>query len=176
MKQLISTKKITLGGLFLALSLILPQVFHIIGGPTAGKTFLPMHIPVLLAGFFAGPFIGALTGLLAPLLSSLITGMPMPPILYFMIFELGTYGLAAGYLFRQFKWNIYLSLILSMLAGRAINSLALLVAAGLMKLNVPPVMSVLTGIITGIPGLIIQVVLIPVVVYLVERRMKLDKN
>ena len=120
MKQLISTKKITLGGLFLALSLILPQVFHIIGGPTAGKTFLPMHIPVLLAGFFAGPFIGALTGLLAPLLSSLITGMPMPPILYFMIFELGTYGLAAGYLFRQFKWNIYLSLIIVVICFKLI--------------------------------------------------------
>lgn len=176
MKQKISTKKIALGGLFLALSLILPQVFHIIGGPAAGKTFLPMHIPVLLAGFFAGPFIGALTGLLAPLLSFLVTIMPTPPILYFMILELGTYGLVAGYLFRKFKWNIYLSLILSMLSGRAINSLALLVAAGLMKLNVPPVMSVFTGIITGIPGLIIQVVLIPAVVYLVERRMKLDKD
>ena len=176
MKQKISTKKIVLGGLFLALSLILPQVFHIFGGPAAGKTFLPMHIPVLLAGFFAGPLIGALTGLLAPLLSSFVTGMPMPPILYFMILELGTYGLVAGYLFRKFKWNIYLSLILSMLSGRAINSLALLAAAGLMKLNVPPVMSVLTGIITGIPGLIIQVVLIPAVVYLVERRMKLDKD
>jgi len=176
MKQRISTKKITLGGLFLALSLILPQVFHIIGGPTAGKTFLPMHIPVLLAGFFAGPFIGALTGLLAPLLSSLVTGMPMPPILYFMILELGTYGLAAGCLFRKFKWNTYLSLILSMLAGRVINSLALLVAAELMKLDVPPVVSVFDGIITGIPGLIIQLVLIPAVVSLVERRMKLDKD
>jgi len=176
MKQKISTKKLVLGGLFLALSLILPQVFHIFGGPAAGKTFLPMHIPVLLAGFFAGPFIGALTGLLAPLLSFLVTIMPTPPILYFMILELGTYGLVAGYLFRKFKWNIYLSLIMSMLAGRAINSLALLVAAGLMKLDVPPVMSVFTGIITGVPGLIIQVVLIPAVVYLVERRMKLDKD
>jgi uncharacterized membrane protein len=176
MKQNTSTKRIVLGGMFLALSLILPQVFHIFGGPAAGQTFLPMHIPVLLAGFFTGPLIGALTGLLAPILSSFATGMPMPPILYFMIFELGTYGLAAGYFFRKFKWNIYLSLVLSMLCGRAVNSLALLVAAELLKLNVPPVMSVFTGIITGIPGLIIQLVLIPGAVYLAERRMKIDKD
>ncbi len=176
MKQKISTKKIVLGGMFLALSLILPQVFHIFGGPAAGKTFLPMHIPVLLAGFFTGPFIGTVIGLLAPVLSSLVTGMPMPPMLYFMIFELGTYGLAAGYFFRKLKWNVYLSLILSMLCGRAVNILALLVAAELMKLNVPPVMSVFTGAVTGIPGLIIQLILVPAAVYLAERRMKLDRD
>jgi ECF transporter S component (folate family) len=176
MNQKISTKKIVLGGMFLALSLILPQVFHIFGGPAAGKTFLPMHIPVLLAGFFVGPYIGAVIGLLAPVLSSLVTGMPMPPILYFMILELGTYGLAAGWFFRKLKWNVYISLILSMISGRIIYTLGLLVAAGLLKLDVPPALSVFTGIAASIPGLIIQVVLIPAAVLLIERRMKIDKD
>jgi len=52
MRQKLTTRKIASGGLFLALAVLLPQVFHLIGGPSAGKTFLPMHIPVLLAGCF----------------------------------------------------------------------------------------------------------------------------
>lgn len=48
------TKNLVGTALCIALGLILPQVFHLIG---AGPVFLPMHIPVLLCGLcFGWPF------------------------------------------------------------------------------------------------------------------------
>lgn len=41
-----------------------------------GSTFLPMHIPVFLAGFLGGPVAGLVTGAVSPLLSFAISGMP----------------------------------------------------------------------------------------------------
>jgi len=176
MRQKLTTRKIASGGLFLALAVLLPQVFHLIGGPSAGRTFLPMHIPVLLAGFFAGPVIGVITGILSPLLSFLLTSMPMPPMLYFMVIELGGYGFAAGFLFRKLKLNIYVSLIISMIFGRLLYGAAILTAVYLLKINLPPSISVLGAVVAGIPGLVIQIVLIPAVVYLAERRIRLESN
>ena len=66
-------RNIILGGLFVALGIVIPIAFHAIG---AGPVFLPMHIPVLLAGFTIGPTIGCLVGAVTPILSSLLTGMP----------------------------------------------------------------------------------------------------
>ena len=71
-----NAKKITLGGLFLALGILLPQVAHLIAGPSLGQVLLPMHIPVLLGGFVLGPWFGCFLGAATPLISSLITGMP----------------------------------------------------------------------------------------------------
>ena len=49
--------------LLVAAGIILPMMFHAVG---MGKVFLPMHIPVLLAGFMVGPIIGGLVGFLTP--------------------------------------------------------------------------------------------------------------
>ena len=49
-----SIKKMAYGGLLIAIGIILPQLFHIFG-QAAGQTFLPMHIPVMLAGMLIGP-------------------------------------------------------------------------------------------------------------------------
>ena len=68
------TRQLTVSGFFIALGLILPMLFHLAGG--MGVVFLPMHLPVLLAGFFLGPRFGLLVGIITPLLSSLLTGMP----------------------------------------------------------------------------------------------------
>lgn len=46
-----NVKKITVGGLLIALALVLPMAFHLTGVPQPGQVFLPMHIPVLLGGF-----------------------------------------------------------------------------------------------------------------------------
>ena len=65
-----------------------------------GEVFLPMHLPVLLAGFCLGPLFGGAVGILTPLASCLVTGMamPAPAILPFMVVELAVYGAAAGLL------------------------------------------------------------------------------
>jgi len=175
-KQKLTTRKIVLGGLFLALAVLFPQIFHLIGGPAAGKTFLPMHIPVMFAGFFAGPVVGIITGILSPVLSSLLTSMPMPPMLYFMIFELAGYGFASGFLFRKLKLNVFVSLIIGMVFGRLLYGAAILAVVHVLKMNIPPSISVFGGIAAGVPGLILQIVFIPAVVYLIERRLQLEGN
>ena len=53
-----NVKKITVGGLLIALALVLPMAFHLTGVPQPGQVFLPMHIPVLLGGFVLGPVFG----------------------------------------------------------------------------------------------------------------------
>ncbi|RKY70366.1 MAG: ECF transporter S component, partial [Candidatus Latescibacterota bacterium] len=50
------------------------MIFHQFG--IAGKVFLPMHFPVIVAGLLFGPFSGLLVGLFSPVLSFLLTGMP----------------------------------------------------------------------------------------------------
>lgn len=175
MRKKIITKDLALGGLFLALGVIIPQVFHIFG-PAAGRIFLPMHIPVMFAGFFVGPVIGLITGVLAPVLSTLITGMPPVPLLYFMIIELGAYGFAAGITFRKYKMNIYISLIISMLFGRLIYGLVLLIAVNVLGISSLSNISVIGATVTGLPGLVIQIVIIPAIVYLAEKRLRLGRN
>mgnify|MGYP000878502134 CR=1 FL=1 len=57
-------RKVVLSGLFIAFGVLLPMIFHQfnMGGPA----FLPMHIPVLIAGLFLGPTAGLLVGLVTP--------------------------------------------------------------------------------------------------------------
>ena len=76
-----------------------------------GRVFLPMHIPVLLAGFLAGPLAGFIVGLLAPGLSTLLTGMPPAVITPVMTLELPLYGLTAGLFYYRMHLNIYIALI-----------------------------------------------------------------
>jgi len=161
------TTELIYAGLFVAFGLILPQLFHLFGG--TGPIFLPMHIPVLLAGFFLGARSGLLVGLLTPILSSLTTGMPAIPILYFMIFELMTYGFLAGYLYNNRKLNIIVSLLIAMIGGRVALAIVVFSLQALLGLKLSP-MGYLTGAVTtGVPGMLIQVVMIPAVVKLMDK-------
>ncbi len=82
-----NVKKITVGGLLIALALVLPMAFHLTGVPQPGQVFLPMHIPVLLGGFVLGPVFGFFVGLFSPIISSVLTGMPAVVRLPFMMIE-----------------------------------------------------------------------------------------
>ena len=48
------TKKMIYGGLLTAVGLVLPQAFHVFG-QGVGMAFLPMHLPVMIAGILLGP-------------------------------------------------------------------------------------------------------------------------
>ncbi len=164
-----NVRNITYGGLFIALCVLFPMLFHTIGGAQAGRIFLPMHIPVLLAGFIAGPFTGALTGIVGPLLSGAFTGMPAGPMLISMPIELCLYGLFAGIFYYKFKINIYISLLLSMICGRIVLAGILLLLTGVLKINTIGAAAVFTSIVTAIPGIVIQIVLIPVIILGLKR-------
>lgn len=162
-----NTKKITYSGLFLALGVIFPQVFHLFGG--TGPVFLPMHIPVLLAGFFLGGTSGALIGFLTVLLSAAITGMPQVPILYFMLIEVTVYGLAAGFVYKKLKLNVYLSLIIAMIVGRLALAISVFTLQPLLGLKLSPQVYMLGAVTKGLPGIIIQLIFIPIIVFSIER-------
>lgn len=163
------SKKIVYSGFFIALGIIVPQIFHLIGGPALGGIFLPMHFPVLLAGMLCGPLTGLVTGILAPLLSSVITGMPPVPRLWFMVLELGGYGFISGWMYNKMRMNIFVSLISSMTAGRIIYGIAFTVVVNLFGIALPPGLGLTASLAKGVPGMALQLVIIPIIVTTLER-------
>ena len=160
-----NTRDLILTAMFIAIGVVLPQAFHMI--PNAGSVVLPMHIPVLVAGFAVGPLLGAVCGFLTPLLSHLIFSMPPAPILPSMLCELTVYGLMTGLLNRVVKTEKgivknYIVLIGAMLCGRVTYGIlnALIFRAGSYSLNA----WLSAAFITALPGIIIQLVLIPILV------------
>lgn len=162
-------KKLVFTAVCSALCLVLPMAFHSI--PNAGQVFSPIHIPVLLCGLICGWFYGGVCGLLGPLLSSLITSMPPVAMLPSMMVECCVYGFAAGLLMKYVRTKIavadlYISLVSAMALGR--------IAAGLAKAwiftpGVSPFAWITTSLVVGIPGIVIQLVLMPMVVFALTR-------
>ncbi|NLA07855.1 MAG: ECF transporter S component [Firmicutes bacterium] len=165
-----------LGGLFVALGIVVPIAFHSIG---AGPVFLPMHIPVLLAGFITGPAIGGLVGAVTPILSSLLTGMPplMPPKAQMMVAELAVYGLLSGFAYRTKKLHVVLSLVIAMFGGRIVYGILAAYVLPLFGFNPVPVFYPITaGLVTSLPGIVIQLLLIPPIVWLLEKQLNAEKS
>lgn len=170
-----NTKKITYIALLLAIAIILPQAFHFTGIPQSGAIFLPMHIPVLIAGIILGPVSGCSVGIIAPMISSLLTGMPPAIRLPFMIGELAMYGLVSGLFFHSFglahkKGGCLLSLVISMVAGRIMYAIMIVLATYLLHMQVGGLVAVSAAITTGLPGIIIQLLFIPILIKALEAK------
>lgn len=164
-----SVKKIVYGGLLIAIGVILPQLFHIFG-QSAGQTFLPMHIPVILAGMLIGPVWGLGVAVIVPILSSLITGMPPVPMLYFMLFELAAYAVVSGLLSKK-GLNVYLNLAITILCGRAVYGLSLVAAVNLFSFAPPfaNATAFFTGLAAGLPGVVLQFIAIPLLMFALKK-------
>ncbi|WDU82887.1 ECF transporter S component [Caloramator sp. Dgby_cultured_2] len=99
-----------------------------------------MHIPVLLAGFILGSKYGLMIGFICPLLNSVLTGMPpLFPVALGMAFELATYGFISGYLYKDKKANVFVSLVSAMIAGRFILAIANIILLDLAGKNLSSV-------------------------------------
>ncbi|NLM96663.1 MAG: ECF transporter S component [Halanaerobiaceae bacterium] len=154
-----TTRKLVLMALFIAMGIVLPIGFHLFGD--VARVLSPMHIPVLIGGALLGPIEGLIIGVLTPLLSSLITGMPPVGMLPTMLVELAIYGVLTGYLCRVKKLNIFISLPVSMLIGRIGYGMVKLIMVGF-KENL---ISIVSGmIIAGLPGIVLHLILVPLVV------------
>lgn len=175
MKQQIEVRKMTLSALFLAVAFILPFLTGQI--PQVGAMLCPMHVPVLLCGFFCGGPWGLAVGVIAPLLRSFTLGMPpMFPTALCMAFELGTYGLISGILHKilpKKKVFIYVSLLTAMVAGRIVWGLVMFACMGFDVAKFGMTAFVAGAVTTAIPGIILQIIIIPILVIMVE---KLCKN
>lgn len=160
---------VTHTSLYLAIAIVLPVAFHSLG--IAGRVFLPMHFPILLAGFLVGPVSGLVTGLLAPSLSYLLTGMPPAYAVPLMSLELPIYGLIAGLTYYRAGMNIYVSLILVMIIGRLMFGLGLFILGLFMSLPYSTAVFFSSGgaILTGLPGIVLQIALVPVTVAAINR-------
>lgn len=162
---------ITRTALFLALALVLPIGLHALG-QLSGRVFLPMHFPVLLAGFLVGPVSGFVVGLLAPVLAHLMSPMPPSYAVAPMTLELSLYGLVAGLAYVRLRLNIYIALLAAMIVGRLMFALGLVILGLFMDLPYDPVVyfSAAGPIVSGLPGIVIQLFLIPVIVAAIRRR------
>ncbi len=174
-----SVKNLVLGALFLALALLLPFVTGQI--PQIGQMLCPMHLPVLLAGFVCGGPIGAAVGFIAPLLRFLIFSMPPLMNAIPMAFELLTYGLVSGLLYglafrKKNLGTLYTSLLIAMVAGRVVWGVVKLIMTGIAgDAGAFTFAAFISGAITtALPGIIVQLVLIPAIVVALRRAKLID--
>ena len=166
------TKRMALSAVLLCVGLVLPlftmQIKEI------GDTLLPMHLPVLLCGILCGPFYGGSVGLILPFLRSAIFGMPpIYPNAVWMAAELMAYGLITGLVFSRTRKNIggiYVSLIAAMLGGRIVWGAvkALLLGVGQSGFTIAAFFT--GGFVDALPGIVLQLVLIPLLVKLIRSK------
>ena len=163
-------RRLVLAALFLALAYVMPFLTGQI--PEIGSMLCPMHIPVLLCGFICGWRWGLAVGTVATLLRALSLGMPpLFPTAVCMAFELGAYGAVAGLCHRLLppkKPFVYLALLIAMTVGRLVWGGAMFVFVGA-RGGEFPISAFLAGAVTNtVPGILLQLVLIPVLVVLIE--------
>lgn len=176
-KMKMKTKNLTLAAMFLAMGMLLPLLFGQIR--EIGNSLLPMHLAVMLCGYFCGGGYGALVGLILPFLRSMVFAMPpMYPNAVWMSLELATYGLVAGVLYGKFfkgkKWWIYCSLVISMLCGRVVWGIAKLTLLGFSGKSFTFAAFITGGFVDALPGIILQLLLVPALVMLTEKIRKAE--
>ncbi len=159
-------RKMILSAVLLAVGFVLPlftmQLKEI------GDSLLPMHIPVMLCGLLCGPKHGGFVGLALPFLRSVTFSMPpIYPNAVWMALELMTYGLVIGLVYGTFKkknvLSIYISLISAMISGRVVWGAAKAVLLGVGGKPFTFTMFAVGGFVDALPGIILQLVLIPLI-------------
>lgn len=169
-------KKISLTAVFLSLGLVLPFLTAQI--PQIGERLLLMHIPVFLCSLICGWQYGAICGLILPLLRSFLFGRPeLYPSAFSMAIELPAYAIICGLIYLCFKKKnliaIYVSLISAMLGGRIVYGIVQAFILGLGEDGLTLTIFITKAFTRPIPGIILQLVLIPSIVIAVN---KIQKN
>lgn len=171
MKTYNKNLKMVLAGLFMALGYVLPFLTGQI--PEIGSMLCPMHIPVLICGFICGWQWGLAVGFITPLLRSLTLGAPVLfPMAVSMAFELASYGAFAGLmrkLLPKKRPYIYVSLLTSMILGRIVFGISMLICMGIKGGSYTLATFIAGAVTNAIPGIIVQIILVPVAVFLIEK-------
>lgn len=179
-KQSRGIKKLVLSAMFMAIGLVLPFITGQI--QQIGNMLLPMHIPVLFCGLICGWQYGAVVGFVLPLLRYVLFGMPpIFPTGVSMSFELAVYGAVIGLNMQQlgkrnttdsgknYVRNLYLALIGAMLAGRIVWGLVRFILARATMQPFTMEMFMAGAFLTVIPGIIVQLILIPGIMAALKR-------
>lgn len=155
------------------IGVVLPRIFHILAGNTAGATFLPMHIAVLIAALTFGITSATIVGGTSAIFSYLLTGMPSLARLPYMMIELVIYAILLG-IFNK-KFNSYVSLIVTIVLGRILYAGVLFAAINILGFQTYGI-SVIESIKTGIPGIIIQLLAVPFIAKIMNERLNLKND
>ena len=169
-------RNVVLAALFLALAFVLPMLTgHV---PQIGSMLCPRHFPVLLAGFVLGGPWGLAVGFIAPLLRSVLFGMPpLFPTALSMAFELATYGLVSGLMYRRVKHTLpmtFATLLTAMVAGRIVWGVVRFVLAGLTGSSFPFSAFLAGALLNALPGIIAQLILIPLILTALQKAKVLE--
>lgn len=165
-------KRIVLAGMLLGLGMVLP--FLTMQIKEIGDSLLPMHLPIMLCGIFCDWQYGLLCGLLLPFLRAVCFGMPPAyPNAVWMALELAGYGFTVAILYnnvfrRRFRC-IYPSLAISMITGRIIWGIAKSILLGVAGKTFTIEMFLTQGFLDAIPGIILQLILIPFILKIKEK-------
>lgn len=164
--------KITFSAVAIALGLVLPFFTGQI--PQIGSMLLPMHLPVFICGMVCGGAWGGCVGFVLPLLRYALFGMPVIfPQGIAMACELAVYGIVAGLLYQKAATKgytaIYRGLICGMVAGRLVWGVVFAWLCGMTAQAFTLQMFLLAAFVRAIPGIILQLVLVPMLVYRIRR-------
>lgn len=172
-----AVRRLVMAAVCIALCVVLPMALHAI--PNAGTVMLPMHIPVLLCGLLCSWPYGLVCGLMGPALSALLTGMPPAAILPGMMVECAVYGCVSGIMLKVVHTkstyaDLYISMTTAMVLGRILGGAAkaLIFAPGTMTLRI----WVVSYFMTGLPGILVQLALIPSLVFALMRAELIPKR
>jgi hypothetical protein len=128
---------------------------------SATSSHADVHPPMALA-FFVRPYVALVVAMLVPIVSGLVTGMPtfFPPVAPAMAVELGCMAGLLALLRRRWPGvHVLLHLVPVLLFGRVMN-VALLYASSLW-LDLPAAFLAGISFISGWPGLILMILVLP---------------
>lgn len=155
------------------IGIALPRIFHVLAGSSAGATFLPMHIAVLIAALVFGGISASIVAGSSVICSYLLTGMPSLARLPYMLIELVIYAVLLS-LFNK-RFNSYISLIATIILGRVLYAGVLFAAINLFGLQTYGI-SVMQSIQAGLPGIAIQLICVPFIAKLMGERLNLKND
>lgn len=161
-----SGRDLAAGGLCVALSVVIPWLFHVLG---LGSAFLPMFYPMLAAGFLTSFPVGAAAGFLSPLASAVLTGMPpfYPPMAFVMSAEGLVLGAMPPLLRKKLRLGIRTSLGLTLFADRLVLAAAVVVVARWMDL--PAGFLGWASVLKSMPGLVVIFIVLPPLLSALEK-------
>ncbi len=163
----------------IVLAVVLPQIVHLAMGQPGGAKWLPMYLPVLLGGLLLGTRWALPVGLISPLVSYLVTsalGSPMPAAerLPFMIVELAIFAAVSGLFSKKAAKNALWAVpavIAAQIAGRTVFLGLVAVFQRYVSFSTAMIWSQLKA---GYPGMLAQIVLVPVIVWLLGKLLLKD--
>jgi niacin transporter len=162
---MIRTRILALAALLIAAGIALGILAHTLG--VAGQVLLPLHYPPLIGGLLLGWRWGAIIGVMTPLLSAFLTGMPpLIPSALLMIPEAAVYGAVSGALRKRI--GLYPALICALILGRIAWAGGVWLLTPVLGLHISPLASAGVATLTGLPGIIGQIILAPIIVTRLE--------